>query len=44
MPWYPFADKAEWELGKWMVLNLGQHQMDDLLKLDLVGVLVERPR
>ena len=36
-PYYPFADKAEWELVKWMTdASLTQQQIDTFLKLSYV--------
>lgn len=36
-PWAPFADKDEWELGRWMVETLGHQEMDELLNLSFVS-------
>ena len=34
--WAEFEDQEEWELGKWMVENLGQNEMESFLKLRAV--------
>ncbi|KAI0280562.1 hypothetical protein BC826DRAFT_924321 [Russula brevipes] len=33
-PWAPFADKDEWEFGKWMLQTLGHQEIDTLLSLN----------
>ncbi|THH04141.1 hypothetical protein EW145_g5737 [Phellinidium pouzarii] len=32
----PFADRAEWDLAKWIVKNIGHGQADELLALDVL--------
>lgn len=47
--WAEFEDQEEWELGKWMVENLGQNEMESFLKLravrkaDLTSLLIDLP-
>lgn len=38
--WAGFEDQDDWELGKWMVRNLGQNEMETLLKLEKVRNVV----
>ncbi|KAJ7193749.1 hypothetical protein GGX14DRAFT_378748 [Mycena pura] len=36
-PWYPFASKAEWEFGRWlMTCGVSQSKIEELLKLDAI--------
>ena len=35
--WAPFHDEDEWELGQFMMKNLGQTKIDELLKLSSVS-------
>ncbi|KAJ3551364.1 hypothetical protein NM688_g4745 [Phlebia brevispora] len=37
--WYPFVDEKEWELGRWLVKNVGQNQLEEFLKLPIVQEL-----
>jgi len=37
-PYYPFHDEGEWQLGKFLVENLTQTQIDKFLKLKWVIV------
>lgn len=42
-PYYPFASKAEWELGSWLCNgSLSQNDIDSFLKLDYVRPLYFR--
>lgn len=34
-----FESEADWQLGRWLVQNLGQNQIDEFLKLDSVSVV-----
>lgn len=34
--WHPFASEKEWELGRWLVKNVGQNQIEEFLKLTAV--------
>lgn len=34
--WGPFEDQAEWELGEWLIRNVGQKQTDAFLNLNIV--------
>jgi hypothetical protein len=36
-PYYPFPDEGEWQLGKFLVENLTQTQIDKFLKLKWVN-------
>ena len=36
-PYFPFADRDEWELGKFLYAHLTQMQINDFLKLHWVG-------
>jgi len=36
-PWAPFQDMEEWELGQFLMLNLGQNATDKFLKLPIVS-------
>lgn len=38
-PYYPFADAAEWELGKFLAKNLTKTAIDEFLKLKWVRML-----
>ena len=35
--WVPFHDKDEWELAQFLMKNLGQMKIDELLKLSYVS-------
>lgn len=35
-PWAPFASRAEWELASWLARNVGQNQIEEFLKLEIV--------
>ena len=35
--WAPFHDEDKWELGQFMMKNLGQMKIDELLKLSSVS-------
>lgn len=37
--WHPFTDENEWQLGRWLVKNAGQNQIDEFLKLPIVSLL-----
>ena len=37
VPWAPFHDMEEWELGQFLLLNLGQSVTDKFLKLPIVS-------
>lgn len=37
----PFKDDAEWELAKWLIKNVGHTAADALLKLPIVGILLD---
>ena len=39
-PWAPFKDEEEWELGQWLITNVGQNAMDKYLKLPIVSVFI----
>lgn len=42
--WYPFNDKAEWELAEWLMLSgLSQGSIDKFLKLKIVSLLSQTP-
>lgn len=34
--WFPFASEKEWELGRWLIKNVGQNQIETFLKLPIV--------
>jgi hypothetical protein len=34
--WGPFENKEEWELGKWLIRNIGQNQINSFLNLNIV--------
>jgi hypothetical protein len=34
--WGPFKDQDEWELGEWLIRNIGQKQTDAFLNLNIV--------
>lgn len=36
-PWEPFASRAEWELARWLAKNVGQNQIEEFLKLEMVS-------
>ncbi|KAI5996640.1 hypothetical protein EDC04DRAFT_2872365 [Pisolithus marmoratus] len=36
--WAPFQNEGEWELAHFLMKNMGQTKMDELLKLDISGV------
>lgn len=36
--WGPFKDEQEWELGKWLIKNVGRNQADEFLKLATVSL------
>ncbi|KAI6023692.1 hypothetical protein PISMIDRAFT_103675 [Pisolithus microcarpus 441] len=36
--WAPFHNEAEWELVRFLVKNIGQTRIDELLKLDINGM------
>ena len=37
-PWYPFTDRAEWELAKWLNnAHLSMNKVDEFLRLDHVS-------
>ena len=37
-PWYPFTDRAEWELAKWLNnAHLSMNKVDEFLRLDYVS-------
>lgn len=38
--YYPFKDKGEWELGKFLAKNLTQTAINEFLNLSWVGALV----
>lgn len=38
--WYPFASEKEWQLGRWIVKNVGQNQLEEFLKLSIVSILL----
>lgn len=35
--WSPFANEREWELGRWLIKNVGQNQIETFLKLAIVS-------
>ena len=35
--WGPFEDQDEWELGMWLVRNVGHKQIDAFSGLNIVG-------
>lgn len=39
-PWYPFDGPGEWSLGRFLVENLSQTQIDQFLKLEWVRGLL----
>lgn len=43
-PWAPFQDMEEWELGQFLMLNLGQNATDKFLKLPIVRLFIFEPR
>ncbi|TCD59805.1 hypothetical protein EIP91_011412 [Steccherinum ochraceum] len=34
--WEPFKDEEEWEMAKWMTLNMGANQVEGFLKLSMI--------
>lgn len=36
--WGPFRSREEWDLGKWLMKNIGHGNMNELLGLDIVSV------
>lgn len=34
--WFPFDSEKEWHLGRWLVKNAGQNQIEEFLKLAIV--------
>lgn len=41
-PYYPFTDREEWALAKWMNRTLNKTQTDEFLKLEWVSMLFRR--
>jgi hypothetical protein len=40
--WAPFEDELEWQLGEWLIQNVGQKQTDLYLKLPIVSFILFR--
>jgi hypothetical protein len=39
-PYAPFDNKQEWELGQWLIKNVGQAQTEAFLKLPIVCMII----